>query len=147
MGASFSVIKTLIIPAIISLTLYLLSHFLLIPLWRHYHLRYSTYLPLDTVRTQTSSIRAKVSDWIVRLLAKPMFSRSGATVVVVADQDTRASDSEDGEELGRVNESTRRAHGQNSGSVDSSRRLSRDLEEGFMDDSDEELPEPTGRRR
>ncbi|KAK0754786.1 hypothetical protein B0T18DRAFT_386608 [Schizothecium vesticola] len=146
MGASFSVIKTLIIPAIISLALYLLSHFLLIPLWRHYHLRYSTYLPLDTIQTQTSSIRAKVSDWIVRLIAKPLFSRSGATVVV-ADPDSGASDSEDGEELGRVNQSARAAHGQNSGSVDSSRRLSRDLEEGFMDDSDEELPEPTGRRR
>lgn len=108
------------------MTLFLLSHFLLIPLWRHYHLRYSTYLPLDTIQSQTSSIRAKVSDWIVRLLAKPIFSRSGA-VVVVADRDTSgASDSEDGEELGRVSQSTRAAHGQILGSGDSSRRLSRE---------------------
>jgi len=55
-------------------------------------------------------------------------------------------DSEDGEELGEVDEADRRNRSRDSGAIDTARRLSRDLEEGFMDDSDEEADASRGRR-
>lgn len=56
--------------------------------------------------------------------------------IVVAGRDS--FDSEDGEELEDVDDSATERGRNSHETIDNTRRLSRDLEEGFMDDSDEE---------
>ncbi|KAI1135108.1 hypothetical protein F5Y05DRAFT_182403 [Hypoxylon sp. FL0543] len=142
MGSTLSVVKTLIIPAVISLILFLVSTYVLVPLWRHYRTRYSQYLPLDTISTHTSSIRGRVQTTIARWLLPSRWRLNLRERLVVGDD---ASDlgfsSEEGEELDEVDDDRRHALSLDTHSpehVDSMRRLSRDLEEGFRDDSDEE---------
>ncbi|KAK0635326.1 hypothetical protein B0T17DRAFT_502878 [Bombardia bombarda] len=140
MSASFSVIKTLVVPALISLILFLASTYVFIPLWQRYRNRYSQYLPLETISSQTSSIRARVQGFFGRLLVPSSWRQRLQDRLVVAERGSDAGyDSDEGEELGDVDESTRSVltPGRNV-AIDSARRLSRDLEEGFRDDSDEE---------
>ncbi|RSL93157.1 hypothetical protein CEP52_013394 [Fusarium oligoseptatum] len=133
MGASTSMIKTLAVPAVVSLILFLLSTYVLIPLWRRYA-RYSQYLPLDSLSSQTLSLRdritSRISAW--RLNRNATFSSD------TGSED--GLDDEDGEELGHVDEATWRQMEADTRAArpDNTRRLSRDLEEGFRDDSDEE---------
>ncbi|KAH0445040.1 hypothetical protein CcaCcLH18_00101 [Colletotrichum camelliae] len=136
MGATMSVIKTLIVPAVISLILFLVSTYVILPLWRKWRSRYSQYLPIDTISTSTVSLRHRIQNRIARMLVPSTWSRNAHERLVVA---TDASDDEDGEELGEVGEETRRAMSDDTrrSRHDSTRRLSRDLEEGFRDDSDD----------
>ncbi|KAG7289021.1 hypothetical protein NEMBOFW57_005382 [Staphylotrichum longicolle] len=145
MGATFSAVKTLIVPALISLLLFLVSTFVLLPLWRRYRERYSQYLPLETISNQTQSLRGRVQGAIVRFMAPSAWRARASDGVVVADRNS--FDSEDGEELGTVDETAARTvvDQQRGSAIDSQRRLSRDLEEGFMDDSDDETDRHRGR--
>ncbi|KAK4127688.1 hypothetical protein N657DRAFT_641698 [Parathielavia appendiculata] len=145
MGATVSAIKTLIIPAIISLLLFIVSTFVLLPLWQRYRNRYSQYLPLETISNQTLSLRGRMQGAMARFMAPSAWRARVLDRVVVADRSS--SDSEDGEELGEVGEmAVRRVlDRQRVVHVDSTPRLSRDLEEGFMDDSDDESEHGRGR--
>ncbi|XXH00579.1 Checkpoint protein hus1 [Hypoxylon texense] len=143
MSPTLSVVKTLIVPAVISLILFLVSTYVLVPLWRFYHARYSHYLPLDTISNHTTSLRVRIQDAIARWLIPSRWRFGGGDRVVVGADD--ASDlgfsSEEGEELDEVDDDRRHALSLDARHVDgtdSMRRLSRDLEEGFRDDSDEE---------
>ncbi|KAK3308646.1 uncharacterized protein B0T15DRAFT_550866 [Chaetomium strumarium] len=139
MGATVSAIKTLIVPAIVSLLLFLISTFVLVPLWQRYRNRYSQYLPLETISNQTLSLRARMQGAMARFMTPSVWRARVSERVAVAERGS--FDSEEGEELSEVDEPIgRRVLDQQRGSntIDSSRRLSRDLEEGFMDDSDEE---------
>ncbi|KAI0169628.1 hypothetical protein GGR52DRAFT_573688 [Hypoxylon sp. FL1284] len=143
MSPTLSVVKTLIVPAVISLILFLVSTYLLVPLWRHYHARYSQYLPLDRISNHTSSMRVRVQDAIARWITPSRWRIGGGDGMIVGADD--ASDigfsSEEGEELDEVDDDRRHALSldtHHAESTDSMRRLSRDLEEGFRDDSDEE---------
>ncbi|CAJ2507413.1 Uu.00g085990.m01.CDS01 [Anthostomella pinea] len=149
MGSTLSVVKTLIIPAVISLILFLVSTFVLVPLWRRYRSRYSQYLPLESISNRTSSVRARVQDAMARWLI-PSRWRVGDRLVIGGDTESdQGYSSEDGEELDDVigdhhdalSPDTRNQQ------TDSMRRLSRDLEEGFRDDSDEEENDERQRRR
>ncbi|KAK0101029.1 hypothetical protein ONS95_012984 [Cadophora gregata] len=146
----FSVVKTLVIPAIISLFLYLVISYIVVPIWKRYKGRYSQYLPLDTISTQTSSIRRRILDAIARwVLPSAWRSQFNRDQYAVSAQDGSGSDfdEEDGEELYEVDENRREALSLDArrGRDDDGRRLSRDLEEGFKDDSDEEDDERQGR--
>ncbi|KAI1260045.1 hypothetical protein F5Y18DRAFT_407255 [Xylariaceae sp. FL1019] len=150
MGATISVIKTLLIPAIISLVLFLVSTYLIFPLYQHYRNRYSQYLPLDSLSTRTTSLRIRIQDAIAQWLM-PSRWRIGSRdqVVVAGDNESDIGfGSEDGEELNEVDEDRRHAlsldtHHQQ---PNSDRRLSRDLEEGFRDDSEDEGDTQSRRR-
>ncbi|KAK3378162.1 hypothetical protein B0H63DRAFT_479038 [Podospora didyma] len=147
MGATFSVVKTLIVPALISLILFLVSTYLLVPLWQHYRIRYSQYLPLETISNQTLSIRHRVQNAIANIVI-PSAWRFRREHVDIADGDSDAGfDSDEGEELGEVDDSARSGREQERHSIDNTRRLSRDLEEGFRDDSDEESEDGRSGRR
>ncbi|KAH7377946.1 hypothetical protein BKA64DRAFT_766611 [Cadophora sp. MPI-SDFR-AT-0126] len=145
-----SVLKTLLIPAIISLILYLLVSYVVVPIWKRYRGKYSQYLPLDTISTQTSSIRQRILDaiarWVLPSAWRSHFNRDQYTV---SAQDGSGSDfdEEEGEELYEVDDNRREALSLDArrGRDDDGRRLSRDLEEGFKDDSDEEDDERQGR--
>ncbi|CEI68976.1 hypothetical protein FSHL1_011074 [Fusarium sambucinum] len=133
MGATMSVIKTLIVPAVISLLLFILLTYVLIPLWRRYA-RYSQYLPLDTLSSHTSSLRERIT-------ARVAAWRSNRDVTFASDDGfDDGLDGDDGEELGNVDEATWRQMEADTRAArpDNARRLSRDLEEGFRDDSDDE---------
>ncbi|KAF4441892.1 hypothetical protein F53441_11852 [Fusarium austroafricanum] len=128
-----SVIKTLIVPAVISLLLFILLTYVLVPLWRRYA-RYSQYLPLDTLSSQTSSLRQRITSRIATW-------RSNRGVAFESDDGSDDGlDDDDGEELGNVDEDTWRQMEADTRAArpDNTRRLSRDLEEGFRDDSDDE---------
>ncbi|RGP58861.1 hypothetical protein FLONG3_11356 [Fusarium longipes] len=128
-----SAIKTLVVPAVISLILFVLLTYVLIPLWRRYA-RYSQYLPLDTLSSQTSSLRERIT-------ARVAAWRSNRGVALASDDGfDDGMDDDDGEELGNVDEATWRQMEADTRAArpDNARRLSRDLEEGFRDDSDDE---------
>ncbi|KAI8630206.1 hypothetical protein F5Y19DRAFT_57704 [Xylariaceae sp. FL1651] len=150
MGASLSVVKTLLVPAIISLVLFLVSTYLLLPLWRYYRNRYGQYIPLDTISTRTTSLRIRMQNAIAQWIIPSRWRLGARERVVVADdgESDVGFSSEEGEELNEVDEDGRHAlsldtHHQH---ADSDRRLSRDLEEGFRDDSDDEDRDNRNRR-
>lgn len=132
------------LPAAVALALYVLLSYIIVPLWQRYRGRYSRYIPLDTIGSHTSSLRHGLQDVLTRFLV-PSSWRSNFQSRRFGLNTTGGSDSgfdeEDGEELFEVDDSRREAL-----SLDASRghdedagiRLSRDLEEGFRDDSDED---------
>ncbi|EFX03762.1 hypothetical protein CMQ_690 [Grosmannia clavigera kw1407] len=183
MGATLSMIKTLFIPALIALLAYIIITFAVIPLIRFYHNRYSHYLPLDTITTQTSSIRQRMQSVAGRFLVPSTWQQrlrdraaaggglgfagglmaGGFLGRQTMDDDTEfLSDGEDfdhdinggseglvlgeeGEELGEIRRGEALLRGLPSQGAYNTNRLSRDLEQGFMDDSDDD--EPPARRR
>ncbi|KAI0405187.1 hypothetical protein F4802DRAFT_597317 [Xylaria palmicola] len=150
MGATLSVIKTLLIPAVISLVLFLLLSYLVLPLWRSYRNRYSQYLPLDAISNQTASLRVRVQNAIARWISSPSRwrLRNRERVAVADDESDVGFSSEEGEELDDVDEDRRHALSLDDRHqhADSNRRLSRDLEEGFRDDSDDDDDDSRDRR-
>ncbi|OJD12864.1 hypothetical protein AJ78_06600 [Emergomyces pasteurianus Ep9510] len=151
MAASLDVAKTLLIPGLFSLVVYLLLSFVIIPFVRRYRQRYAQYLPLQTVSAHASTLRERASDALMRFLLPSSWRQRQA----FGSQDGGHSvfDDEEGEDMVgfEMDPSRREALEQrrrtgndnisnnNSTSVmDTDRRLSRELEEGFMDDSDDE---------
>ncbi|AEO62826.1 uncharacterized protein THITE_2107498 [Thermothielavioides terrestris NRRL 8126] len=122
-----SVGQTLIVPAIISLILFLVSTFVLVPLWQRYRNRYSQYLPLETISNQTLSLRARVQSAVARFTVPSAWRARGSDRVAVAERNS--FDSDEGEELNEVDDAvSRRVLDQQRGNhpVDSTRRLSRE---------------------
>ncbi|PHH69958.1 hypothetical protein CDD82_7417 [Ophiocordyceps australis] len=140
-----SLFKNLVVPAIISLVIFLVLTFLLAPLWRRYRARYSQYLPLDALSQHTSSLRHRFAHRFAALTPLATFL-AGPRAVFAHGAQTQSSasvsDLDDAEELDEIDEVAWRSIQQHVFTVtvpDTTRRLSRDLEEGFMDDSDQEL--------
>jgi len=135
--------QTLIIPAIISLILFLLLTYVVVPIWKRYRARYSQYLPLESISEQTSSIRQRIVAYISRYIRPYDWSQNYIGNLHVQNNDAHLDglfDDDDGEELSDVDEHRRLAlslDARRGGAADD-RRLSRDLEEGFRDDSDDE---------
>ncbi|KAH8821479.1 hypothetical protein F5884DRAFT_88982 [Xylogone sp. PMI_703] len=151
MGSTLSLLKTLIIPAIISLVLYLLLSYLIVPVWKRYRNRYSQYIPLDRITNQTSSLRQRLQAALIGLLMPSSWraDRNTHRFSATPEEDGANSDfdEDDGEELYEVDQNRREAISLDAQRrVDVGRRLSRDLEEGFMDDSDDENGSQDDRR-
>lgn len=136
----------MIIPATISLALYLLLSYILIPFVRHYHQRYAHYLPLHTISAHTSSLRDRIADTLMRCILRSSSSfpwrRNSVAGGPGDNNDNISIDDEEGEIMvGMHMDPARRRELErrwNSSAPEAEGRLSRDLEEGFMDDSDEE---------
>ncbi|KAF3388193.1 hypothetical protein DPV78_011918 [Talaromyces pinophilus] len=167
MGSSFDMFKTLIIPAIISLTIYLVLSYILLPFFRRYRQRYANYLPISAISAQTLPIRERIADslmhfflptasWRRRLVPRFMRRSSTTTTTSISDDDDDDDESidhnrpdnhdsisifdEEGENMAEMNMSASRREAleaRRSFAADQV-RLSRDLEEGFMDDSDDD---------
>ncbi|TVY50930.1 hypothetical protein LCER1_G008960 [Lachnellula cervina] len=143
---------TLVIPAIISLILYLLISYLIVPAWKRYRNRYSQYLPLDAISTRTTSFRQRIQGSLTRALLptswREQFGR-GRPSVNGFDGSGSDFDEDEGEELYDVDDNRRQALSLDARRArdDVGRRLSRDLEEGFKDDSDDEDNVSDDRRR
>jgi len=148
MGATFSVLKSLIVPALIALVLYVLTTYLLLPLWRRHHSRYTSYIPVPTslqnIGTNTSSFRQRLQEILTRMILPSTWRAAAELETYRAHNSSSQFDDESGEELEDVDDARRREalsldarRGRNTSGSDD-RRLSRDLEEGFKDDSDDE---------
>ncbi|KAJ9231407.1 hypothetical protein DTO027B5_6276 [Paecilomyces variotii] len=137
MGAPSGLLKTLVVPALISLALYLLLSFLIIPFFRRYHQRYSQYLPLQTISVHTSSLRDRLADALMHLFLPSTWRREAR--LIEGQNDSGSIFDEEGENMVGFDPSRREAlERRRSTTSDDQPRLSRDLEEGFMDESDEE---------
>ncbi|KAI9369779.1 hypothetical protein BJX61DRAFT_549339 [Aspergillus egyptiacus] len=139
MGSASDLAKTLFIPAVISLTLYVLISFVIVPFFRRYHQRYSQYLPLETITAHTSSLWERIADVIMRRFL-PSSWRAQADITDAHDNISILD--EEGEIMVGMN--TDSAHREalerrRSTVAEDEGRLSRELEEGFMDDSDEDV--------
>ncbi|KAI9763436.1 MAG: hypothetical protein M1840_000518 [Geoglossum simile] len=144
--------QTILIPALISLVLYLLTTYVFLPLFRRHRQRYSQYLPLPP-----SSTRLRTTLFTL-FPSQGFFSRRNRTRRHGADMghsvdggdiedaidgaESSVFDDEEGEDMvgfdideQRREALERRRNGANRGEVV---RLSRDLEEGFRDDSSDE---------
>ena len=138
--------QTILIPAAIALSVYLLLSFLVFPFFRYYHQRYSQYLPLHNISAHTLSLRDRIADAVMHFFL-PSSWRSGTHVNDHANIDI---DDEEGENMvGMDMDAARREalERRRGPAVETLSRLSRELEEGFMDDSDEEETEIQGRNR
>ncbi|KAM4056393.1 hypothetical protein HRG_003309 [Hirsutella rhossiliensis] len=137
MASTLSLAKTLFVPAVVSLVIFLLLTFALVPIWRRYRNRYAQYLPLDSISERTSSLRHRIMGRFATF--GPLATFIGGRNVAFAPNSV-LDDEADGEELDDVDEEIWRAIERHVPAVqpDNTRRLSRDLEEGFMDDSDDE---------
>ncbi|KAK0383476.1 hypothetical protein NLU13_9387 [Sarocladium strictum] len=135
MAGAVEAIKKLLVPAVISLILFLFLTYALLPAWRRYRNRYSQYIPVDGFSDRTSSIRSRIADRLSRFRLPWSRDRD-----IVTATDERDHDLSDGEELGNVDEDVARRLEQLSQPrrPDNTRRLSRDLEEGFRDDSSDD---------
>ncbi|KAJ5279930.1 hypothetical protein N7478_005302 [Penicillium angulare] len=128
----------------IALTFYVLISFLIIPIFRRYHQRYSQYLPLHSISAHTLSLRDRMADAVMRFFL-PRSWQPGAHMEDHANIDI---DDDEGElMLGMGMDAARREalERRRSTAPDTQSRLSRELEEGFMDDSDDEHNENNGR--
>lgn len=127
--------KTLLIPAVISLALYLLLSFLIVPFFRRYHQRYSQYLPLQAISAHTLSLRDRIADAVMRFFLPSAWRRQ-----TDAQHDNISIFDEEGEIMVGMDmdPSRREALERRRDTADASSRLSRDLEQGFMDDSDDD---------
>jgi hypothetical protein len=135
-----------VIPAAIAFLIYLLLSYVVVPLWQRYRGRYSRYIPLDTITTHTTSLRQRFQDILTRLLL-PSSWRSNLSGRFTASADDQGFDDEDGEELFEVDDNRREALSLDARRGDGAEgRLSRDLEEGFRDDSDDETNAHQGER-
>lgn len=112
------------------------------PLWQRYRGRYSRYIPLDTISSRTTSLRQRFQDILLRFLLPSVWRsnfQSGRFTTGAQDGSDQGFDDEDGEELFEVDDNRREALSLDARREhDVERRLSRDLEEGFRDDSDDE---------
>jgi hypothetical protein len=144
--------------------LYLVIFHALLPLYRRHRARYSQYLPL-----QPSSLRDRLSTLFVRLFVPSTWSFRGRFAGGQARRDSVLSadgelfDAESGEamvgfdvqdrsrrrdgmdrQVSNMNAATRTVSGARIPPrrvVESDRRLSRELEEGFRDDSEDDEPD------
>ncbi|KAL4877670.1 hypothetical protein BJY04DRAFT_209766 [Aspergillus karnatakaensis] len=147
MGSAASLAKTLFIPAVISLALYVLISFVIVPFFRRYHQRYSQYLPLETITAHTSSLWERIADAVMRRFL-PSTWRQQAHISDAHDNISILD--EEGEIMVGMN--TNATHREalerrRSTVAEDEGRLSRELEEGFMDDSDDEINRENWRGR
>lgn len=111
------------------------------PVWKRYRGRYSSYLPLDTISTRTTSLRQRFQDAVVRWIQPAAWRDDGERYTDNAEDGAWTDvDSEEGEELYEIDDRRREALSLDArrGRTEDGSRLSRDLEEGFWDDSDDE---------
>ena len=110
-GSSNSIPQTLIVPAIISLVLFLTITYVLLPFYRRYRARYAQYIPIESLQSHTDSLRARLAhpaaawrSWRAAWLQQVRDGREDS----IRDIDVEDGE-ETGEELGDVNEQLRQA--------------------------------------
>ena len=138
--------QTTFFPALVSLSIYVALSYVILPMYRRHRQRYAQYLPLETISQRTSGLQARTRGAIGRALLH-FWNQRHRDNQHNCDEDGRESwiAVEDGEGLVDFSiDSQQRAPAPIGES--SAYRLSRDLEEGFQDSSDEESRSTDPRR-
>ncbi|OAL01639.1 hypothetical protein IQ06DRAFT_199052, partial [Phaeosphaeriaceae sp. SRC1lsM3a] len=136
-------VKTAFIPLFLAAILYVLLAFVILPFVRRHRSRYSQYLPMPASVTEfPTSWRTKLSDALYNLFAPSTWGRSRRVVDGSGGDhnDDELFDDEEGEGMvgfDPIDERRREALEQRRSMMEEERRLGRDLEEGFKDDSDD----------
>jgi hypothetical protein len=132
--------QTILIPLFFAAILYVLLALIVLPFVRRHRSRYSQYLPMPAgVPDFSSSWRTKVSDALYNLFAPSSWGRQRR--VVDGSAEDELFDDEEGEGMvgfDPIDERRREALEQRRSIMEEERRLGRELEEGFKDDSDDE---------
>jgi hypothetical protein len=132
------------VPLFLAAILYVLLALIILPFVRRHRSRYSQYLPMPAgVPEFSSSWRTKVSDALYNLFAPATWGRNHRVVDGSGGDhnDDELFDDEEGEGMvgfDPIDERRREALEQRRSMMEEERRLGRDLEEGFKDDSDDE---------
>ncbi|KAF2755497.1 hypothetical protein EJ05DRAFT_513004 [Pseudovirgaria hyperparasitica] len=146
MTAFGSFLKAILAPALIALVAYILLSYFVLPFIRRHRQRYNQYLPvnggLSTISNTALTVRQRVGDALITFFL-PSY---GLRRVIDGSRDPRGSedvmfDDEEGEDMVGfdIDERRREALERRRSNVgEEDLRLSRDLEEGFKDDSDDE---------
>lgn len=124
----------LLIPAFIATATYLITSFVILPLWARYKNRYTRYLPLDAVSAASTTVRDRIADFVTAYMLP-------ARLRAEMQQDGDGHSDEELDEYAHISdtEATRRREALSlSLERNNQRRLSRDLEQGFASDSDSE---------
>ncbi|KAF1970202.1 hypothetical protein BU23DRAFT_403163, partial [Bimuria novae-zelandiae CBS 107.79] len=143
--ASFThLVKSLLIPLFLAAILYVALAHAVLPFIRRHRSRYSQYLPMPAgVVEGTASWRTNISDALSNLFVPSGWARRRQMVVdgsVEEHTEDDLFDDEEGEGMvgfDPVDERRREALEQRRSMVEEYRRLSRELEEGFKDESDD----------
>ncbi|CAK7271988.1 hypothetical protein SEPCBS57363_004903 [Sporothrix epigloea] len=85
MGTTLSAIKTLFLPALAALIVFILFTFIIVPVWQHYRNRYSHYLPLGTLSNQTLSLRDRMQSSLSHFFSRASTSNSWRERTAVND--------------------------------------------------------------
>ncbi len=115
-----------------ALAVFLGLTYLVVPFWQRYRNRYSQYLPLESISNQTSSLRHRIQSGIGRFFLPSVWRQrlQGRLAVDGGDDLGIEDNSDDGEELGDVDDDRRRQlssmEAQQQSGPDSTRRLSRE---------------------
>ncbi|KAJ4357085.1 hypothetical protein N0V95_002823 [Ascochyta clinopodiicola] len=133
-------LRAILTPLIIALALYLSATLLILPFIRRHRTRYSQYLPMpNTLTTHATTWRTTLSDALYGLFMPSTWTRQPP--VHMHDDDSSDFDDDEGEGMvgfDPVDERRREALEQRRSLVDEERRLGRELEQGFKDDSEDE---------
>ena len=135
--------QTIFLPALISLVLYLSVTYAILPVIRRHRQRYAQYLPLANLTERTSSLRERISEAFVDFILPASWRPPRQPVSRYHDSEENDEDlfeDEEGENMVGfdVNRSDRAIVERGTYGPDTERRLSRELEEGFRDDSEDE---------
>jgi hypothetical protein len=124
--------------------------YLIIPFFRRYHQRYAHYLPLNTISAHTLTLRERIADSLMHFFLPSSWSllrRRGG--MPEDNHDAISIYEEEGEHMTAmdITVARREALERRRSTSEAQERLSRDLEEGFMDDSSDDDEEEEERRR
>jgi hypothetical protein len=134
----------MLVPLFLAAILYVLLALVVLPFVRRHRSRYSQYLPMPAnVPDLSISWRTKVSDALYNLFAPSAWTRSRRVVDGSGGDhnDDELFDDEEGEGMvgfDPIDDRRREALEQRRSIMEEERRLGRELEEGFKDDSDDE---------
>ncbi|CAN9173428.1 unnamed protein product [Alternaria alternata] len=135
-------LKTILVPLFLAAILYVLLAFIILPFVRRHRSRYSQYLPMPaTVTDFPTSWRTNLSDALYNLFAPSTWVRQRGLVDGSGQHDDDLFDDEEGEGMvgfDPIDERRREALEQRRSIMEEERRLGRELEEGFKDDSEDE---------
>ncbi len=62
--------QTLFLPAIVAFLIFVVLTFVVVPVWQHYRNRYSHYLPIDTLSSQTVSLGHRMQAAVGRFFSR-----------------------------------------------------------------------------
>ncbi|KAF1926768.1 uncharacterized protein M421DRAFT_422366 [Didymella exigua CBS 183.55] len=142
-------LRGILIPLVIALVLYVSATLFVLPFVRRHRTRYSQYLPVPTsMASHAAGWRTKLSDALYHLFMPSTWTRQPPVHIHADDDESSDFDDDEGEGMvgfDPLDGRRRDALEQRPSRVDEERRLGRDLEQGFKDDSEDEDRDETRR--